>query len=532
MELIRIAVLWYHRLKVPSPVISESVQHGMVRSEMPSELTVADLVAMRQLGSHTIAGAGGLDHKVVWAHSCELDDPWHWLAADELLMTTGMCIPRERRRQVEFIQKLTQAGIAGIAIGDDLKAPPLTPAMLAEADALDFPVLIVSHATPFSALGRAVAVAAQSEQVSRIARLSRLYEVARSATLVETSLLQRLSEELAYDMHVVDVEFGTEVLGGGVAPLSARVIAQLCERVADTLARLPARLTFTDGSASVTAWALPTHRRCMLVTIGESDVDVDVFGLLHAQSLIAIDVERTSREREHNDEIGSALLLQIVDGTVGSDAAQPRLEQAGIADTKWITISFDAAHLRRVRTILGDRATPTLSCVIGEEGYVVLAAADSDPCIHLLSAHIANLGVSGSTSTVQRLPDSLRQARWALQAARADGSAVAEYSTAAPLFLPRTITDAHFAARAILGELMDHDEANQLQLIETLETFLTLDRSWSATAAKLMIHRQTLAHRLKRIEALTGRSTRSSADIASFWMALIALRISRGTMRG
>ncbi|MGA5535077.1 PucR family transcriptional regulator [Mycolicibacterium nivoides] len=498
---------------------------------MPSELTVADLVAMRQLGCHTIAGAGGLDHKVVWAHACELEDPWLWLSSDELLMTTGMCIPEERGGQAELVQKLSRAGIAGMAIGDDLKAPPLSAEMLAEAEALDFPVLMVSHSTPFSALGRAVAVAAQSEQVSRIARLSRLYEVARSATLVETSLLERLSEELAYDLHVVDVEFGTEVLGGA-APLSAQVITQICARVADTLERLPARLAFTDELASVTAWALPTHRRCMLVTIGDSDVDVDVFGLLHAQSLIAIDVERATREREHHDEAGSALLLQIVDGTVGSDAAQPRLEQAGIADKKWVVISFDATHLRRVRTMLGDRATPTLSCVIGEEGYVVLTAADRDACIALLNTHIPNLGVSASTSTVQRLPDSLRQARWALQAARADGSAVAEYSTAAPLFLPRTITDAHFAARAILGDLMDHDEANQPQLIETLEVFLTMDRSWAATSAKLMIHRQTLAYRIKKIESLTGRSTKSSADIASLWMALVALRISRGTLRG
>ncbi len=43
-----------------------------------------------------------------------------------------------------------------------------------------------------------------------------------------------------------------------------------------------------------------------------------------------------------------------------------------------------------------------------------------------------------------------------------------------------------------------------------------------------MIHRQTLAYRLKRIETITGRSTKSSADISTFWMALIALRISRG----
>jgi len=146
----------------------------------------------------------------------------------------------------------------------------------------------------------------------------------------------------------------------------------------------------------------------------------------------------------------------------------------------------------------------------------------------LLRSHVPHLGFSARSSALQRLPDSVRQARWALQAARADGSAVAEYSTAAPLFLPRTISEAHLAARAVLGELMDYDEANQSHLIETLEVSLSTDRSWSVTAEKLVIHRQTLAYRLKKIEALTGRSTKGSADIASFWMALNARRIARG----
>ncbi|MFE5704948.1 PucR family transcriptional regulator [Rhodococcus koreensis] len=493
-----------------------------------SDLTVGDLVAMRQLGCRTIAGSGGLDRLVVWAHSCELEDPWNWLSKDELLMTTGICVPADEASQVELIRHLAGAGIAGMAVGDDLKAPPLAEAMLAEADVLDFPVLTVSHSTPFSALGRTVAVASQSEQISRIARLSRLYEVARSATLAESSLLERLSEELGYGLHVVDVEFATEVLARETR-IDAGTVRELCRRVQGRLDRLPARLAIDVGDAVVaTAFALPTHRKCMLVADGTSDVDLDAFGLLHAQSLIGIEVERGTRERERDDEAGMALFLQIVDGTVGSDAAQPRLEQVGIADTEWVVIGFDAAHLRAVRTVLGDNEVGNLSCLLGEEGYLLLAADSMETVTTLLAEHIPHLGISGGTATIQRLPDSVRQARWALQAARADGSAVAEYSTAAPLFLPRTLTEAHFAARAVLGELIDHDEASQSQLIETLETFLTLDRSWAATAEKLMIHRQTLAYRLKRIEAITGRSTKSSADIASFWMALVAHRISRG----
>ncbi|WP_430334761.1 PucR family transcriptional regulator [Rhodococcus sp. ACT016] len=493
-----------------------------------SELTVGDLVAMRQLGCQTIAGSGGLDRPVVWAHSCELDDPWNWVATDELLMTTGMCIPSDEAGQVEMVRQLHKAGIAGMAIGDDLKAPPLTDAMLDTANTLDLPVLTVSHSTPFSAIGRTVGVATQSEQITRIARLSRLYEVARSATLADSSLLDRLSAELGHRLHVIDVEFGTEVLGRqGHVPTDT--VRALCQRVGGKLDRLPARQAITVGDELVaTAFALSTHRKCMLVVDGASDIDMDAFGLLHAQSLIGIEVERATRERERDDAAGALLFQQIVDGSLGSDAAQPRLEQSGLADREWIVIAFDAQHLRAARINLGDSAFPNLSSAVGEEGYVMADAGNMSEAVELLTGRIPHLGISAPTSTIQRLPDSVRQARWALQAARADGSAVAEYSTASPLFLPRTLSEATFAARAVLGDLMDHDAANQSQLVETLDAFLTLDRSWSATAEKLMIHRQTLAYRLKRIETITGRSTKSSADISTFWMALIALRISRG----
>ncbi|WP_347338853.1 PucR family transcriptional regulator ligand-binding domain-containing protein [Mycolicibacterium sp. P9-64] len=491
-------------------------------------MTVGGLASMRQLGCQAIAGMGGLDRRVVWAHSCELEDPWNWLSSGELLMTTGICVPSDERAQVELIQNLFKAGIAGIAIGDDFRAPPLHQGMLAEADALDFPILTVTHSTPFAALGRTVAVASQSEQISRIARLSRLYEVARSATLTESSLLERLSVEFGFRLHVVDVEFGTELLARGDR-LDSETVRELCRLVAGQLDRLPPRLSVViRDELAATGFSLSTHRKCVLVAGGAAEIDVDAFGLLHAQSLISIEVERVSRDRERDDESGADLFGRIIDGTLGSDAATPRLERAGLPGGVRIVISFDAAHLRTVRIMLGDLEYKNVSCTIGEEGYALLAAKDGDAVAELLGSHVPHVGISATTASVQRLADSVRQARWALQAAHADGAAVAEYSTAAPLFLPRTLTEAEFASRAVLGELMDHDESHQSQLVETLEVFLTSDRSWSLTAEKLVIHRQTLGYRLKKIEALTERSTKSSADIATLWMALVARRISRG----
>ncbi|BCF86286.1 hypothetical protein RQCS_58310 (plasmid) [Rhodococcus qingshengii] len=493
---------------------------------MTSKLTVGDLVAMKQLACEVLAGQGGLDRSIVWAHSCELSDPWNWVATDELLMTTGICIPADEFAQQEFIVNLNSSKLSGIAIGDDLQAPPLSPRMLEQANELSFPVLSVAHSTPFSAIGRTVAVAAQSDQISRIARLSRLYEVARSSSEGDETLLERLSVELGYRLHVVDVDFGTEPLPG-VAPLTQSTVRALCNQVPEHLSRLPVRATvIMDGTLLVTAFALSTHRRCMLVAEGPAEVDLDAFVLLHAQGLVGIELERSTRNRELSDRSESDLFGQIIDGSIGADAAQPRLDQLGFTRESWVVLGFDSRFTLTCRTILGDHAIPKMTGEIGEEGYAVVAQQDLNAVTDLLSSSVTAMGTSATAASLQRLPDSVRQARWALQAARANGGGVAEYSTAAPLFLPRTITEAQFATREILGDLIDHDMVHNSQLVATLEAFLTLDRSWAETAKRLMIHRQTLAYRLKRIEEISGRSTKQSADIASLWMALIARRIA------
>ena len=255
-----------------------------------SDLTISDLVAMRQLSTVLLAGQTGLGRRLVWAHVCELPDPWNWVGADELLMTTGMCIPESVEGQCILIESLAERGTAGVAIGDDQQAPPLHPEMLAEADRLGYPVLSVGHATPFAAIGRTVAVAAQSDQIARIARLSKLYEATRSATLGKATLLDQISRELKVEIHVVDVEFGSEVLSRRTR-LPRETLSAIRAAVANSLSRLPPRLPVFDGQELLaTAFPLSTHRTCMLIAEGPDEVDVDAFVLLHAQSLSLIHI--------------------------------------------------------------------------------------------------------------------------------------------------------------------------------------------------------------------------------------------------
>lgn len=486
-------------------------------------VTVRDIVGMAQLACSVQAGAEGLDRPVLWAHSCELSDPWTWLGRDELLMTVGMCVPEGAAAQVSFIDELAAKGLAGIAIGDHLMAPPLTVEMLARADELRFPMLAVRHTTPFAALARTVAIASQSDQIGRVTRLSRLYEQARMTTPGGTALLERLSSELGVGLHVVDVEHGTEVLAAASA-LPGEVIEALQDEAVDA-DRLPARIAVSAGEFTVTAFALSTHRRCMMVLEGRN-VDLDAFVILHSQSLVGVEVERATRERERADRMGEALLQQLVDGEMGGEAAAPRLEQAGLSHAPWQVLAFPGVAVESARTVLSDQGIAYVSSVAGGVALLLCDRDDVPAATEILRSRAEGVGASSVLPEAKDISEGAKEARWALEAARSRGEAVADYSDSAPLFLPRTVGEARFAIRVVLGALIDNDRTHGTDLVHTLRAYLSETRSWNETADKLHIHRQTLGYRLRRIESLTGRSTRRPADIAMFWMALNALEIT------
>ena len=56
--------------------------------------TVEDVVRSPALQLSVLAGAAGLGRSVSWAHVSELADPRPWLLGSEIIMTTGLGIPK------------------------------------------------------------------------------------------------------------------------------------------------------------------------------------------------------------------------------------------------------------------------------------------------------------------------------------------------------------------------------------------------------------------------------------------------------
>jgi sugar diacid utilization regulator len=87
---------------------------------------------------------------------------------------------------------------------------------------------------------------------------------------------------------------------------------------------------------------------------------------------------------------------------------------------------------------------------------------------------------------------------------------------------------------ALLEPLVAYDEEHGSELVRTLDVFLSTTGQWSASAAELGVHVNTLRYRLSRIEKCTGRDLGSMADRVDFYVALRAgdPRMDRRNRRG
>ena len=129
------------------------------------------------------------------------------------------------------------------------------------------------------------------------------------------------------------------------------------------------------------------------------------------------------------------------------------------------------------------------------------------------------------------LPGALRRARALLDLVPPrDGEGVLTTSSTglAGLLLSEVDTArvAGFADRR-LGPLRDHDTLRGTDLVGTLRSYLRHDRSTAATAADLYVHPNTVALRVRRIEALLDVDLGRVEDLTDLRAALLIDEVGR-----
>ncbi|MFE4632108.1 helix-turn-helix domain-containing protein [Streptomyces sp. NPDC056773] len=231
---------------------------------------------------------------------------------------------------------------------------------------------------------------------------------------------------------------------------------------------------------------------------------------------------RGDRERE----LRGALLDSLFDGGGPEGASAESARRLGLPERgRFAVVVLDSGDGARAAPAGGAPRVLWRIRADGETGLVELGGLPLASVTELLEP----LGLRAGVSPVVETPGELAGARrLALLALRAAPGAGGPHTALLDERLPSALVAAEpeLAARlreVVLGPVLALAPEDRGVLLTTLGTWLTCRGSTTFAAERLYCHRNTVSNRLRRLEALTGRSLADPAHVVELALAHTAV---------
>jgi len=500
----------------------------------PAGPTVATVAADASLGLRVVVGGAGLDRLVLAAHTSELSDPGPWLRGGELLMTTGLTLDTDPAALAGYVERLSVAGIACLAVGTGiaLTHAEVPAALVDAAQSYGLPLLEVPERTPFLAVTEMVFAGLAA---ARYAEQLRALEAQRVliAAAVHPGGVPAVAAALAAltGLSVLVTDLAGEPLGsagGDLKGLAADLSGEL-ERL--SAHGMQATASIGRPGRDVRVQPLGSRRLRGFVVCGGAVAPGPFERQLVAAAvvLLTLELERLrgagDADRRRRSDVATALLA----AELPDPAAADLLASVGLRAS---TVRAVVLHLPAAADLEGvvDLLTPRLPGLLVTEraGEVLLLVADPPPDLVAVidaATERAPAGVGGPVRP-GAAARSARQAARAGQVAAAATSGAIDVLELASLRLLLTLDmGASGAVAAYVASVLGPLDAAGLRgeaLSVSLRTFLEHNGSWEEAAAQLGVHRHTLRQRLQRVEELTGRRLNTGRDRMELLLAFEA----------
>jgi purine catabolism regulator len=493
-------------------------------------LTVEDLLRSPAMQMHLLGGASGVGRRVAWAHVSELEDPTPWLLGSELIMTTGMAVPRTEARQRAYLERLDDAGVAGLALSARLHVPPLYPAFFEAAERRRFPVLEVPLAVPFVAVAQAVAAAVQAEIGESLSAQLQVFGALRWLTaegLSVPEIFERLEALSGFTLYLCTADGGT--LLTGVAPPPPE-FADLVPRQPDGPPTIPGGYVLPVSLPAGPAGFLIALRRTGVAAAGLAVVQ-------HIVTVAALQLTIVRQELEMARREGAETLAELLSGVFDEATARRRLDRLGFDTRRPLRLAVlrGIAASSEDETLAGRLAGAGVPHLVLRQEQQILVLLPDEPETQRLVDGLAGVsaGMSRAFQAGAALDVPRREALWAVVRAEEGGGGLVRYGADAA---GRWLTDDAAGLRALTAEVLGvvhaYDRTHRSALVTTVRTWMERDRHNEAVAFALGIHPNTLAYRLRRFEQLSGRNLTSTADLAEVWLALRTVEQAGGYAKG
>ncbi len=512
---------------------------------------------MRELGLRLAAGGDGRARPIRWVHTSELGDPTQWLSGGELLLTTGMGLRGSAEEQRTYVERLVDAGLAGLGLGLGFEFESVPEGVLEVGERRGFPVIEVPYPVPFIAIGEAVLKRVTEERL-RDAQMSVEIHERLTKMVTEGSGPDRVLAE------VVKLTSGWALL----FDLRGEVLASAAARTAhvpdpqSVWADLPPGFVTRRGPATAGQTSPEGTRVALAVTTGPEGRPeaAFVFGrtrrleqrdrivVHHAVSVLGLLLASRRAIAEAERRMAGDVLSEAFSGTSVGAELERRLGLAGFSRDDKLTVLVveprgAAPDLDRlawaVDASTGARTRPARVGIVG--GRVAALVGHDDPAalagivLEEVPAMMPGLGERrlrigvGQTVASAEIRESYLTALFALQSAPEQKSVAVQSDLGSYAFLlgAQRAGALQPFVRTVLGPLIDRDRLRSSQLVDSVRAYIEAGGRWEQGAEELGIHRHTLRYRVRQAEDLLERDLSDPEDRLEVWLALKAANVLR-----
>lgn len=514
---------------------------------MPS-LLVSHLLGKKYFKQATLlAGQSGLANQIKWVHILETLDFEQLIHGNELILTTGIQLTDEARFY-PFVQKLIEKQVAALCIELGAHLHDVPESIVKLANKAHFPILVFHQVVPFIDITKDIHSALVNQQYQMVKRLEDYAQELNKLTLHARHYEQILMRLYRYlNMHVV---FFTNGQPPTIIPNTHRAHYE----------RLRATYEEDGHSTHFASYEVvlleEKYGELCIFSLEQPLNEFDV--LILDRTVIALSqfLLRSLYIGEMQNLESQKFFEQWLSGQLEGQEIAEFLQQQGHYRLKGCTYRVITEHIQRFKHDYDLTYYKMSIRPIFEKQEFTVFIHETKQALHYI---LADTGSKEEKTRLQQAFDKIAQLQQSSYASYftstfAAGQCVKSFehvaqsaetakdtlsirlqNTALPYFYEDLYVEQillHIQRNTAIMDishhylqpLVDYDNKHKSHLLETLRTYLQYNGQKNETAEALFIVRQTLYHRLSKIEQLIGTDFMSAPKRMMLELMLLATK--------
>ncbi|MET3321939.1 UNVERIFIED_ORG: purine catabolism regulator [Peribacillus simplex] len=531
---------------------------------MNTSITIEEILTRRHFNqTDIIAGSSGIKRQVKWVHCMEVTQISHLLNGNELILTTGLGWKDCDSTFLSYLNQLIQCNAAGLCIEIGTRTMAIPQCAIDLADEHQFPIILFHQEVPFVEITQDIHSLIINKQYQMISNLEN-YSQQLNKNLLEIDHYESILKFLHNYLNVQVILIFNENDIASIPKIKKKITYQMLVEVNDE------KRTLNKTVLRQPIQVLGENYAELLICSSDRELtDFDSLILDRTATALAqhllrelyIEEKKMSEESkwltnwiegEYSDEAIRERLsyidpkMQLDGGIVCICKQHPRYNKSSAKlDGTYFKIMFRTVFEQYGFQIFSMEIHQHLVFILGDNRSSedwkgrVTSALDRIMKMDVSGRNRMSLLTIGFGKHVQKLSEIYKSYETARETLLLQDTLPEENRSFfyQDLHMYRMISlinkhgNLEETVHEYLGPVIEYDKQNNGELMPTLKTYLACNGSKQETSKQLFIVRQTLYHRLEKLEKLLGSNFMHSDQRLGIEFMIFALGYLQNSSR-